>query len=106
MPLWRENEAGLLLTLRVRPGARTTAVEGLIALPQEGVALQIKVAAPAENGKANEAVIALLAKSLRLPRQAVELRSGHKSRLKRLQLHGASALLAARLTTWIEKETA
>ena len=71
------------LTLRVSPGARRTEVVG-----RHGEAWKVRVAAPPEGGRANDAVRRLLAETLALPVQAVSVVSGHGSRDKLVQLAG------------------
>ncbi len=69
--------------LRVSPGAKGAHVVG-----RHGEAWKVRVAAPAEGGRANEAVVRLLAETLSLPREAVTLVSGHGARDKIVQLTG------------------
>lgn len=69
--------------LRVSPGANSAHVVG-----RHGEAWKVRVAAPAEGGRANEAVVRLLAETLSLPRDAVTLVSGHGTRDKIVQLIG------------------
>jgi uncharacterized protein (TIGR00251 family) len=69
--------------LRVSPGANSAHVVG-----RHGEAWKVRVAAPAERGRANEAVVRLLAKTLSLPYDAVTLVSGHGARDKIVQLTG------------------
>jgi uncharacterized protein (TIGR00251 family) len=71
------------LLLRVSPGARRSAVVG-----RHGDAWKVRVAAPPEDGKANAAVVRLLADALRLSASDVEIVSGHTSREKTVTLHG------------------
>lgn len=71
------------LRLRVSPGARSAGVVG-----RHGEAWKVRIAAPPEGGRANEAVIRLLAEALSLPRDAVTLVSGHGARDKIVQLVG------------------
>ncbi len=61
-----------------------------------GDALKIRLAAPPVEGKANEALIKFVAETLRLPKSAVNLKSGQTSRCKVLEVSGAdpSALAA------------
>ena len=69
--------------LRVSPGANSAHVVG-----RHGEAWKVRVAAPAEGGRANEAVVRLLAETLSLSRDAVTLVSGHAARDKIVQLTG------------------
>jgi uncharacterized protein (TIGR00251 family) len=69
--------------LRVSPGANRAHVVG-----RHGEAWKVRVAAPPEGGRANEAVVRLLAETLSLPRDAVTLVSGHGARDKIVQLAG------------------
>jgi uncharacterized protein YggU (UPF0235/DUF167 family) len=63
--------------VRVKPGARSTAIEGCLA-----GALKVAVSAPPDRGRANEAVVTLLAAALGLPRASVTIVSGTTSRTK------------------------
>ena len=69
--------------LRVSPGAVRAGVVG-----RHGEAWKVRVAAPPEGGRANEAVLRLLADTLSLPREAVTLVSGHGARDKIVELAG------------------
>ena len=69
-----EVAEGTRLRLRVRPGARKNAIVGA-----HGGALKVSVTAPPERGKANDAVIDLLAEALSLSRGSIEILAGHSS---------------------------
>ena len=69
--------------LRVSPGAARAAIVG-----RHGEAWKVRVAAAPERGKANEAVLALLAEMLSVPRSSVSLVSGGGSRDKIVELAG------------------
>ncbi len=71
------------LSLRVAPGAKRPGVVG-----RHGSGWKVRVSAPAEDGKANTAVVRLLAEALRMPREGVEIVSGHGSRDKTIALTG------------------
>ena len=71
------------LRLRVAPGAARPAVVG-----RHGDAWKVRVAAAPERGRANDAVLALLAETLELPRASVSLVSGGSSRDKIVELAG------------------
>jgi uncharacterized protein len=72
------------LRVRVSPGASRAAVVG-----RYGEGWKIRVAAPPEGGRANAAVVRLLADTLALPREAVKLVSGQGTRDKIVELTGA-----------------
>jgi uncharacterized protein (TIGR00251 family) len=63
--------------LRVRPAARADAILGV----RDG-ALHVSVTAPPDRGRANDAVVALLARVLGVPRSRVVLAGGGASRSK------------------------
>ena len=76
------------LDIRVQPRASRNAIE------VEVERITARVTAPPESGKANEAVVALLAKRLRVPKRNIRILRGHKSRNKRIQIEGISAEVA------------
>jgi uncharacterized protein (TIGR00251 family) len=53
-------------------------------------AIKIKLRAPAVEGKANAALVRFLAEEMKLPRRAIVLQSGHRSRDKLLRIDGLS----------------
>jgi uncharacterized protein len=71
------------LRLRVSPGARRAEIVG-----RHGDAWRVRVAPPPEQGRANEAVLRLVAETLAVPRNAVTLVSGHGGRDKIVELTG------------------
>ena len=88
------------LRLRVSPGARSAEVVG-----RHGDAWKVRVAVAPEGGRANEAVVRLLADTLSLPRDAVTLVSGRGARDKIVQLAGLdSTQVEQRLATAAGKE--
>ncbi|MGH3051243.1 MAG: DUF167 domain-containing protein [Gaiellaceae bacterium] len=83
------------LKLRVSPGAGRAAVVG-----RHGDAWKVRVMQAPERGRANEAVLRLLADALAIPRSAVTLVSGHGAREKIVELTGLGpALIARRLAS-------
>ncbi len=87
------------LRLRVVPGAARPGVVG-----RHGDAWKVRVAAPAEAGKANAAVVTLLAVALDVPRSRISVTSGRSSRDKVVALEGLSSDAAeARLTAAAEQ---
>jgi hypothetical protein len=79
------------LRLRVSPGAARAEIVG-----RHGDAWKVRVTAPPEHGRANDAVVRLLAETLAVPREAVSVVSGHTSKDKIVALDGVAAALAER----------
>ncbi len=83
------------LQLRVAPGAARAGVVG-----RHGDAWKVRVAASPEGGRANDAVVRLLAETLSVPRAAVTVVSGHGARDKIVELAGlAPAQIERRLSS-------
>jgi uncharacterized protein (TIGR00251 family) len=81
------------LELKTIPNAPRDGIAGWL-----GEVLKVKIHAPALDGRANEALLAFLAAELGLPRRAVTLVRGEKSRHKVVRLDGlALAEVRARL---------
>ena len=67
------------------------------------MALKVSVRAAAENGKANAAIVKLLAGEWGLPRAAVTLLTGATDRRKSFHLAGEPTQLLARLEGWLKQ---
>ena len=74
------------LHVKVIPGASRDEVVGLM-----NQTLKVRVVAPPERGKANVAVLRLVADVLDLPLSAVRIVAGHASRLKIVEIDGLEA---------------
>ena len=94
---WQPAEGGLRLAVRLTPGAHADRIDGIETLADGRVVLKVRVTAPPEGGKANAALIRLLAKSLKRPKSAVTVVAGQTSRTKTLQIEGEPAALAQAL---------
>jgi uncharacterized protein (TIGR00251 family) len=81
----REVAGGIELTLKVVPGASRSRVVGPL-----GDALKVQVAQAPERGKANDAVLALLASVLRVPAKQMDILHGHTSPRKIVHVAGLS----------------
>ena len=79
------------LRLRVIPGARSAGIVG-----RHGDAWKVRVTAAPEHGRANDAVLRLLAETLEVPREDVTLVSGQAGREKTVELAGIDPELAER----------
>lgn len=87
-------EGRITLTLHIQPGARKTGFAGI-----HGDALKVRLAAPPVDGKANAALVDLVAAALGVPKSAVALKSGHASRRKVLEIAGADLARALALAS-------
>ena len=74
------------ITVRVSPGARRTEVAG-----RYGSGWKVRVAAPPERGRANEALVAHVAELLGVPKAAVRVVAGPGSRDKIVEVDGLTA---------------
>lgn len=90
-----DHPDGVVLPVRAQPGARREGVQG-----EHNGALKVSVAAPPEDGKANQAILAVLRASLGLKRGQVELIAGPTSRDKRVLLRGVSR---ETVTAWLAR---
>jgi len=91
----RRTEGGVTVALRVQPRARRAAIEGIVTDADGGAALKVAVTAPPEDGKANAAVVALLARAWRVPKGAVTVIRGAAARHKTVRVEGEPAALEA-----------
>ena len=78
-----------VLNIRVIPRAKRSAVAG-----RRGEAWLIRLQAPPVDGAANEALIAFLASTLEVPKRAVTIIAGERSREKRVRVTGVAEVSA------------
>jgi uncharacterized protein YggU (UPF0235/DUF167 family) len=88
---------GLRLVLRVTPNAPSDRIEGVERRDDGSEAIRVRVRAVPDKGRANAAVVALIAKALEVPKSAVAVVSGETARLKTVLVSGDAATLAERL---------
>ncbi len=81
----RQTKEGVVLLIKVVPKAATSKIMGW-----ENEELKVRLAAVPEKGEANDALIAFLAKTWKLPKSALHLISGEHSRHKKLLIRGIS----------------
>ena len=79
---------GIRLAVRLTPGAKADAIDGIEADAAGKAWLRIRTTAPPVDGKANAALINLLAKRWRVPKSSIAIASGATARNKILSLHG------------------
>ncbi len=73
------------LKVKVVPGSSQSEVSGWL-----GDMLKVRVTAQPEKGKANSALVALIAKSLGLSKKSISVTSGKTSQQKVIEIHGLS----------------
>jgi len=81
--------------VKLTPKGGRDAVEGWAAESSGKPYLKARVSAPPEDGKANEALVRLLAKTLDVGKTKVRIVSGTASRMKIIEVAGDSARLVA-----------
>ncbi len=90
LPTWLTEDGALadtfIIALHCQPGAKKTEVQG-----EHDGRLKLRLAAPPVEGKANEALIQWLSKTLEIRRANIELLAGDLSRLKRVRVQGLTA---------------
>ncbi|TWT02617.1 DUF167 domain-containing protein [Reyranella sp. CPCC 100927] len=99
MSFYRAAGDGLRLRLKVKPQARRAAIEGIV--PDiEGEALAVAVTAAPEDGKANAALIGLLARTWKLPAASFSVVHGATARRKLVSIAGDPDTLGALIEAW------
>ena len=92
---WREVRDGLELALRVTPNAGANRIEGIDIRDDGTAVLRVRVTAVPDKGKANKAVIALLSKTLHVPKSAITITAGETARLKTVLVAGDAKQIVA-----------
>ena len=81
-----ESKSGeIVFSVRVKPRASRDAIEGV----RDG-ALLVRLTAPPVDGEANEALVALLAARLHVPKSAVRIVGGERAKRKRIGVRGVA----------------
>jgi uncharacterized protein (TIGR00251 family) len=87
-----QTEQGVEIRVKVVPGSSRTQIMGTL-----GEMLKIKIAAPPEKGKANQSLIAFLAKLLGLKKNDIEIVSGKTNPVKVLRISGTDPVVVKSL---------
>ena len=93
---------GVRVRLRANPRAGVTRVAGVEAEADGGAALKVAVTAAPEGGKANAALVRVLAKEWGLPKSTMAITGGMASRRKTLFIVGDSRDLMTGLKRWMK----
>ena len=87
-PPWRVASGAVLLSLRLTPKSSKDALEAVETLSDGRSVLKARVRAAPEDGKANLALLRLLADQLDCPIRALSLTSGATARIKVIRIDG------------------
>ncbi|MCE5341212.1 MAG: DUF167 domain-containing protein [Planctomycetaceae bacterium] len=80
-----EKDGRIIFNIKVVPGSSKTIVAGLY----NGM-LKVRLAAPPEKGKANQALIELLAEKFNIPKNSIAIISGQTSKVKKVTMPATS----------------
>lgn len=94
---------GVKVRLRVQPRASRNAITGVTENGDGDLVLRIAVTAVPEDGKANAAVVKLLAKAWKMAKGNFAVISGKTDRNKVLMVSGSTKDLVETLTQWTEQ---
>ncbi len=94
---WRATLEGVVVACRLTPKGGRDAIDGAATLADGTRVLLVRVRAVPEKGKANDALLRLIAARAGAPSSQARLIAGAKSRLKQVAVSGDPATLMARL---------
>ena len=94
---WRASLDGVVVECRLTPKGGKDSIDGVARLAGGACVLLVRVRAVPEAGKANDALLRLMAAKAGVPASHVRLAAGAKSRLKSVAISGDPAALLAKL---------
>jgi uncharacterized protein len=89
---------GVRVAIRLSPRARSEGLLGVSPAAEGGRVVKASVTVPAQDGRANEALLQLLAKAWRLPRRDLSIVAGAASRRKTVRVAGDPRQLTVKLS--------
>ncbi len=98
------TDQGLKVRVRLTPSARRDGVDGLMQDADGNGVLKATVTVAPENGKANKALIKMLAKEWKLAKSSVDVVQGKTSRNKVLMVLGNAVDLQQTIGAWAVKK--
>lgn len=90
----------MTVNVRLTPKASANRIQGFATEADGSAVLKVQVTAAPEDGKANDALLKLLAKTWKLPKTSLSIVSGATSRRKVLRIAGNPRDFMDRLQTW------
>lgn len=95
---------GVRLSVHLTPNAARDRIDRIDQNAGGNARLRVTVTAVPEKGKANKALVKLLAKKLRLPKSIIQIIAGHHARDKTLLIGGDTPSLTAQITAILVDE--
>lgn len=100
MACYRVVPGGVVLSVRLTPRAARDVVDGIGRLSDGREVTVVHIRAVPSEGAANTSLVALLAKTLRVPKSAVRIVAGGAARLKQVRIDGDTKALSAMIDAW------
>lgn len=100
MACYRVAPGGVVLSVRLTPRAARDVVDGVGRLSDGREVAVVHIRAVPAEGAANKALVALLAKTLGVPKSAVTIVAGGAARLKQVRIDGDTTALSAMIDAW------
>lgn len=100
MGCYRVEPGAVVLTVRLTPKAQRDSLDGIGALSDGRAVALARVRAVPDKGQANRALVELLAKSLGVPKSAIEVIAGATARLKQVRIAGEPRALSGMIDAW------
>lgn len=102
MAPYRRRADGVTLAVRLTPRASRDGIDGVKEGPT-GPHVQARVRAVPEDGRANAALVELVADEIGVPKSTIEVIAGHTARLKSLHIKGDATALETRIAAWLKR---
>jgi len=100
-PPWRITPAGLLVAVRLTPRGGRDALGSVEVLSDGKAVLTARVRVAPTEGEANQALIKLIGKALKVPASRVSIAQGATSRVKMVAIEGDGSALQVSLLSMI-----
>lgn len=79
---------GVRITVKAKPRTKKARAWQIVDIGDDKQALEIAIAAQPEGGKANKEICSVLAKTFHVPLNHVDIKTGHTSRIKIIEITG------------------
>ncbi|WP_259781245.1 DUF167 family protein [Aestuariispira ectoiniformans] len=99
----QQCDGAVRVALRVTPKASANRIQGVVEDADGKLRLKLQVTTVPEGGKANQAVVKLLAKAWKLPKTSLSVVSGQTDRNKVVEIAGDPALLTEQLSEFFRE---